>query len=178
MIRRESRNGAVQFERVSPYARDRSWPLARRIALLLPAALLTGAWIGQLGFGLYPCEMCHWQRWPHYAAVATALLSFVAPFRRELVALAAVAIAISGAIGLYHAGVEWHWWAGATACSSTISTAGMSTADMLKAVMNAPLIRCDQAQWRFLGLSLAGYNAIISLAGAAAIGLLLRRSPR
>lgn len=156
----------------------RSLQRARLLALLVPALLLAGVWGFQLIGGYAPCEMCHWQRWPHYAAAATALLSFVAPFRRQLVALAAVAIAISGAIGLYHAGVEWHWWAGATACSSTISTAGMSTADMLKAVMNAPLIRCDQAQWRFLGLSLAGYNAIISLAGAAAIGFLMRRSPR
>jgi disulfide bond formation protein DsbB len=178
MIRRDSHDGGTRFERVNPYARDRGLGVARWIALLLPAALLAGAWIGQLGFGLYPCEMCHWQRWPHYGAVAIALLSFALPFRRQLVALAGVAIALSGAIGVYHAGVEWHWWAGATACSSTISVAGMSTRDMMNAVMNAPLIRCDQAQWRFLGLSLAGYNAILSLAGAATIGWLLRRSAR
>src|SRR3546814_9320261 len=54
---------------------------ARWIALLLPAALVGGAWIGQLFFGLYPCEMCHWQRWPHYAAIALALLAFAVPGR-------------------------------------------------------------------------------------------------
>src|SRR3546814_8035072 len=86
-----------------------------------------GAWIGQLFFGLYPCEMCHWQRWPHYAAIALALLAFAVPGRvnqRWLVGLAAVAIALSGAIGVYHAGVEYHWWAGATACTATFSGTG------------------------------------------------------
>src|SRR3546814_14331143 len=74
---------------------------ARWIALLLPAALVGGAWIGQLFFGLYPCEMCHWQRWPPYAAIALALLAFAVPGRvnqRCLVGLAAVAIALSGAM--------------------------------------------------------------------------------
>src|SRR3546814_10019487 len=68
--------------------------------------------------------MCHWQRWPHYAAIALALLAFAVPGRvnqRWLVGLAAVAIALSGAIGVYHAGVEYHWWAGATACTATRS---------------------------------------------------------
>src|SRR3546814_19379818 len=80
---------------------------ARWIALLLPAALVGGAWIGQLFFGLYPCEMCHWQRWPHYAAIALALLAFAVPGRvnqRWLVGLAAVAIALSGGTGVYPAG--------------------------------------------------------------------------
>ena len=153
---------------------------ARWIALLLPAALLAGAWGFQLIGGLVPCEMCHWQRWPHYAAVVIAALSFVVPgmsSRRGLVWLAALAIAISGAIGVYHAGVEYHWWQGATECTSNLRSTG-SAADMLNAIMSAPIVRCDQPQWTLGPISLAGFNAIFSLGGALVIALLMRGSPR
>lgn len=151
---------------------------ARWIALLLPLALLAGAWGSQLLGGLYPCEMCHWQRWPHYGAVVAAALAFLVggtAVKRTLIAGAAALIAVSGLIGMFHAGVEYHWWQGITACSRTVSTEGMSADDMLKAVLAAPVIRCDAAQWRLLGVSLAGWNALISLAGAATIGWLLRK---
>ena len=152
--------------------------LARSVALLVPAALLAGAWGSQLLGGLYPCEMCHWQRWPHYGALAAAALAFVVggpAVKRTLVAGAAALIAVSGLIGVFHAGVEWHWWQGITACSRTFSSTGMSADAMLNSIMAAPVIRCDAAQWRLLGVSLAGWNALISLAGAATIGWLLRR---
>ncbi|MGN6269372.1 MAG: disulfide bond formation protein B [Sphingomonas sp.] len=156
---------------------DRHFTSARWIALLLPAALLAGAWGSQLIGGLVPCEMCHWQRWPHYAAVVITALAFVVPGasnRRGLVWLAALAIAISGAIGVYHAGTEYHWWAGMTACTSEIQ-AGGSTDDMLKAIMAAPIVRCDQPQWTLAGISLAGFNAIFSFAGALVIAWLMTR---
>ena len=146
---------------------------ARWIALLLPAALLAGAWGSQLIGGLVPCEMCHWQRWPHYAALVLALSAFALPFRRALVALAGVAIAVSGVIGVLHAGIEYHWWNGFTACTSSVPK-GLSADEMLRQIMAAPVIRCDAAQWRLIGISLAGWNAIFSLAGAAAIGWFLR----
>ncbi|MFX8215243.1 disulfide bond formation protein B, partial [Acinetobacter baumannii] len=72
---------------------------------------------------LVPCEMCHWQRWPHYTAIALAALAFVVPQRgaqQLLVALAALAIITSGAIGVFHAGVEYHWWQGITPCATTL----------------------------------------------------------
>lgn len=157
-----------------PAAFDR----ARWVALLIPAALMAGALGSQYWGGLYPCEMCLWQRWPHYAAIALAALAFVVPdasARRVLVALAALAILTSGAIGVFHAGVEYHWWPGITACSSTISGHGGSAADMLDRILKAPVVRCDVAQWRLFGISLAGYNALISIAGGAAILTLLMR---
>ena len=153
---------------------------ARLVALLLPAALLAGAWASQLWGGLVPCQMCLWQRDPHYAAVVLAAAAFVVPgayYRRALVALAAVAIAISGAIGVYHAGVEWHWWAG-PACSSSVGHPGMTADELLRALMAAPVVACDVAQWRLGGISLAGWNALFSLGGAAAIGWLLARRNR
>ncbi|MEH3035019.1 MAG: disulfide bond formation protein B [Sphingomonas adhaesiva] len=151
---------------------------ARLLALLIPAALLGGAWAFQLIGGLYPCEMCHWQRWPHYGALVFAALAFVTGGPRgkaTLVAGAAALIAISGLIGVFHAGVEYHWWQGITACTQTVSTAGRSTEEALKDLLAAPIVRCDAAQWTLLGISLAGWNAVVSLIGAALIAMQLRR---
>ena len=137
------------------------------LALLVPAALLAGAWGSQLIGGLVPCEMCHWQRWPHYAALPLAALAIALPAaRRPLTLLAALAIAASGAIGVFHAGVEYHWWEGITACTSPFGAGG---GDILADILAAPVIRCDVAQWSLFGISLAGFNAILSLGGAAAI---------
>lgn len=144
---------------------------AQWLALGLPAALLGGAYLSEYGFGLFPCEMCWWQRWPHFAALGLALASFVAPPRRAWIALAAVAIIISGAIGGFHAGVEYGWWEGITGCSTALDP----SADPLEAVMNAPLVRCDLAPWSFLGVSLAGWNFLISTIGGCVILALLGR---
>ena len=153
---------------------------ARWLALLVPAALLTGALGSQYYGGLYPCEMCHWQRWPHYAALALTLLSFAMrgqPDRgRSFVWLAALAIFTSGAIGVYHAGVEAGIFEGLTTCSAALS--GGSSADILADIMATPLVRCDQIQWSFLGISMAGWNAILSIGSASVISWLSLRRPR
>jgi disulfide bond formation protein DsbB len=154
---------------------------ARLIALLLPVALLGGALGSQYLGGLYPCEMCYWQRWPHAAAILLAALAFTSQAAssrsRALTLAAAAAIAISGAIGVYHAGVEAKIFEGFTQCTALPKAA--STAELLKEITHAPLIRCDQVQFRFLGISLAGWNAILSLGGAALIALLtLKPAPR
>ena len=136
---------------------------ARLISLLLPSALLGGALFSQYVGGLYPCEMCYWQRWPHGAAILLGAAAFVSPSRaRPLVLLAALAIFASGAIGVFHAGVEAGWWEGVTRCTTTGATT-------LEDILNVPLVRCDQVQWAFLGLSLAAWNAILSIGGAAMI---------
>jgi len=153
--------------------------IARSIAFTLPLLLLIGALGSQFLGGLYPCEMCHWQRWPHYAAVLIAGASFLVPqrsLRASLVTVAALLIGISGAIGLFHAGVEYHWWNGITACTTTVSMAGTTPAERLAAIMNAPMVRCDSAQWSLAGISLAGFNAIFSLGGAITIFVLMRKT--
>jgi disulfide bond formation protein DsbB len=153
---------------------------ARLIALLLPLGLLAGAFGSQYLGGLYPCEMCWWQRYPHMAAVLIAALAFTSQPTsrpsRALTQLAALAIAVSGAIGVYHAGVELKIFEGFTTCTAT--SAGVSTSDLFKQIAGAPLIRCDQVQWSFLGISMAGWNAILSLGGAAIIAFLTVRSAR
>ncbi len=135
---------------------------------------MAGALAGQYIGGLVPCEMCWWQRWPHYAAIAIALLAFAVPHglvRRLLIAGAAGGILASGLIGAYHAGVEYHWWLGPAHCTTT------ATGHTLADIMTAPLVRCDQAQWTLLGMSLAGFNALISVPVALYIfSVLLRKA--
>jgi len=144
---------------------------AHWIALGVPALLLAGAYASQYVFGLFPCEMCWWQRYPHFAAVALALIGLVAAPRGLWVALAALAILASGLIGGFHAGVEYGWWEGITSCS----TVDLGGGDPLEAIMNAPLVRCDQAPWTLMGVSLAGFNFLISTNTALAILALLRK---
>jgi disulfide bond formation protein DsbB len=154
---------------------------ARLIALLLPLALLAGAFGSQYFGGLYPCEMCWWQRYAHMVAIVPAALAFAAPAEsarsRTLTLLAALAIAASGAIGVYHAGVEAKIFEGFTQCTAT-APKGLSTAELLKQISHAPLVRCDEVQFRFLGISMAGWNAILSLGGAALIMILSLRGRR
>ncbi len=153
---------------------------ARLLALLTPAGLLAGALGSQYLGGLHPCEMCHWQRWPHYAALALALLSFAmrgaADRGRSFVWLAALAILTSGLIGVYHAGVEAGIFEGLTQCATTAG--GGSAADILKDILATPLVRCDQVQWSFLGISMAGWNALLSIGSALVILWLSLRRPR
>jgi disulfide bond formation protein DsbB len=144
---------------------------ARWLALLFPAVALAAVYVAQYGYGLVPCEMCWWQRYPHVVALALAAVAFVVP-PRVPVALAAVAIAVSGLIGGFHAGVEYGWWKGVTACTANAFAAG---GDPLAAILAAPVVRCDVAPWSLLGISLAGWNFLFSLATALAIAILLKR---
>ncbi|WP_265587082.1 disulfide bond formation protein B [Sphingomicrobium arenosum] len=144
---------------------------AHALALLVPLGLLGGAIGSQLFGGLVPCEMCIWQRWPHGVAIALALLAVpMNGVRRPLVILAALAIAVSGAIGVYHAGVEADIFEGLTTCSS-------NSGGTLEDLLAVPVVRCDAVQWEFLSISMAGWNAILSL-GAAFLILLGARKGR
>ncbi len=151
---------------------------ARLLALLVPAALLAGALGSEHFGGLHPCEMCHWQRWGHYAALAFALGSLAmrgsADRGRSLVWLAALGILSSGLVGIYHSGVEAGIFEGFTQCTSGTGAGG----DILKDILSAPLVRCDQVQWSFLGVSMAGWNALISTGSALVILWLSLRRPR
>jgi disulfide bond formation protein DsbB len=131
--------------------------------------------IAQYGFGLPPCEMCHWQRWPHIAALVFGLAAVALPrWRVQLLMLAALSFAITGGIGVFHAGVEWKWWQGLTSCSG--SATPNSLEDLRAMLMTAPVVRCDDAAIRVLGLSMAGWNALWSAALAAFALLAARRA--
>jgi disulfide bond formation protein DsbB len=136
-------------------------------------ALLTliGAWIFQLA-GYAPCPLCLLQRWPYYAAIVIgALTSWAAaksmPQARWGLALLGLIMVGSGIFGVYHSGIEWGWWPGPTTCSGGLN------GGLLPDLTNEPVIDCSKAALRVFGLSLAGWNAVISfaLAGIAWSGI-------
>jgi disulfide bond formation protein DsbB len=151
---------------IAPAGSRGSYRLAQGLSLIVPAALLSGAFAFEHIGGLPPCEMCWWQRYAHLAALAFALASFAArrlPDRgRSFVWLAALAILASGLIGGYHAGVEADIFEGFTQCTAS---GGRTFAE----IMATPLIRCDEIPWQLLGISMAGWNAILSLLSALLI---------
>lgn len=128
------------------------------------AALLAGAFVFQW-LGYAPCQMCLWQRYPHAFAIGLGLLATLIP-RRVICGLGALAALTTSAIGVFHVGVEQGWWDGPTSCSGG-DVGALSTEDLMAQIMNAPLVRCDDIAWSLAGLSMAGWNAVISLALAA-----------
>ena len=146
--------------------------MTRRFLMLVAgagsAALLAGAFAFQYIGGMAPCAMCLWQRWPHAAAVLIALLASALP-ARWLAGLGALAALTTAAIGLFHTGVERNWWEGPTTCTSG-SITGVAPEDLLMQILDAPLVRCDEVAWQMLGLSMASWNAVLSL-GLVAIWL-------
>lgn len=156
----------------------KSLSLARALALIIPLVMLAGAYGFQYLGGLHPCDMCWWQRYPHFAAVPLALIAYGLRGRARIsalfVGLAGLAVGVSGLIGLFHAGVEYGWWEGLTTCSTM--PAGGSAADLLDQIMASPVTRCDVAPWSLMGISMAGYNGLLSSAAALAILALLLKA--
>ena len=141
---------------------------ARWIALLLPLALMAGALGSQYLGRLVPCELCMYQRYPHYAAIVAAALAILlrrTPLTLPLTMLAGLLILVSGGIGAFHAGVEYKWWPGPQHCTGTVQAG----ADFLKRLLAAPVVRCDEPQWTLFGISLAGFNFLISTVGGLAV---------
>lgn len=141
---------------------------ARQAALVifgLALATIVGAWIFEY-FGYAPCELCLKQRWAYYAAIPLALIvALIAQanpaLARNGLALLAVIWAASTIFGIYHSGVEWKWWPGPDTCTGTGAVSdGLPN-------LGSSIVMCDVPAIRILGLSLAGWNAIISLALAA-----------
>lgn len=148
---------------------------ARWIALLVPLALMAGALGSQYVGHLVPCEMCMWQRYPHYAAIVAAVLAMLlrrTSLSMPLTLLSGVLVLTSGGIGAFHAGVEYKWWPGPQHCTGTVA----GGADFLKRLLAAPVVRCDEPQWTLFGVSLAGFNFLIStVGGLAVLALCLKR---
>ena len=106
--------------------------------------------------------MCYWQRYPHIAAIGIGVLFLFFAYRGLLV-LGALSALTTGVIGVYHVGVEQKWWQGPDTCTSS-STDGLSVDQLLDQIMTAPLVRCDEIAWSLMGISMAGWNAIVSFA--------------
>ena len=144
----------------------------RRIAvaiLLAAAATIGGALVFEHGFGLLPCKLCLIQRQPYYVAMAFAVATALAPARWARWGLAALALIflVSAGLGGYHAGVEWGFFAGPNDCGGASAPTASSMGDFMSQLQTTRVVSCTEAAWSFLGLSLAGWNVVISLALAA-----------
>jgi disulfide bond formation protein DsbB len=152
---------------------------AALLVLIVAAATIAGAWFFQLALDIQPCPMCLEQRYAYYAIIPLSALVALAAAKgatRPLVVAGLVIIALAAlgnsAFGVYHAGVEWKFWPGPTDCTGPLVDLG-NAGSLLDRLDKVKVIRCDEVQWRFLGLSLAGYNALISalMAAIAAWGI-------
>lgn len=155
--------------------------MTRKNLMLLAAAgslaLLLGAFVFQ-SLGYAPCKMCIWQRWPHGVAIgAGALVAILGPL--TLLGLAgALGALTTGAIGVYHTGVERGFWEGPSSCTGGSDTlAGLSGADLLSTEAPVDIVLCDEVAWAFLGVSMASWNAIFSF-GLAALWIYALRQRR
>ena len=137
---------------------------ARLIALagLGSIALLAGAYAFQYIGGLPPCKMCLWQRWPHAAAITIAALALFLK-NRALAWLGGGAALLTAAIGAYHVGVEQKWWDGPASCSGGGSLEGLTGGSLLSTQGPSGIVMCDEIAWSLLGISMPGWNALISL---------------
>jgi disulfide bond formation protein DsbB len=138
--------------------------MTRNLMILLSAggsaALLAGAFLFQ-ALGYPPCAMCLWQRWPHAAAILIGVLALRFP-GRVLPLLGALAAATTAGIGVFHTGVERDWWEGPSSCTGGSSLEGLTGADLLS-VAGPRVVMCDQVSWELFSLSMASWNAILSL---------------
>ena len=159
--------------------------VAAMVVAFAGTATLLGAWFFQYALGLAPCPLCLQQRIPYYIAVPLAvILALAAPrgVSRTLLCaglgVLALLLLVGAGLGAYHAGAEWKWWPGPQDCAGAGFTPGVS-GSLLQQMQTARVVRCDEAAWRFLGLSLAGYNVLISLGLAAIVasGMLAHRRP-
>lgn len=133
------------------------------------------AYVSEYVFGLHPCEMCYWQRVPFGVLIVLGLAAYFVPkIARPLLWLAALVLLVSAALGAFHAGVEWKWWEGPSACSGGVR-AGMTAEEILRHIRQAAVVSCTDAAVRVLGLSMAGWNALYSLGAALALLFALKQ---
>jgi disulfide bond formation protein DsbB len=166
----------------APFALARKEPVAAAAVVVAAVgiAAILGAYFFQFVIGLKPCPLCLEQRIAYYVSIPLAAMILlglsVGSSRKVLIlALGAIAVAMlyNAGLGVYHAGVEWHWWPGPQDCSG-VAPNFSGGGSLIEQMNKTRVVRCDEAAWRFLGLSLAGYNVLISLvlAAVAAWGVL------
>ncbi len=164
------------------------WSVARWSLLLLGligAAGIAAALFSQYVLDMAPCTLCYWQRYPYYAAmvaVPLALMPLPRPVHGGLALLTGLLIAGSGVIGLYHGGVEQGWFEGPSGCSSTLPM-GLSPDELLEAIRNKPLVRCDEPAELAFGVSMPWWNAAYAFGAVilspvvATVLIRLRKAP-
>ena len=148
-----------------------------RLGGLLVGLSLTMALIAQYGFELWPCDLCIYQRYPAFLAVAIAVINEAIKKPRLMLSVFMFACLVTAGIALYHTGVEQSWWPGPSSCSGDGGSAGLSLDELKAQIMEAPLIRCDKPAIEVMGITMASANFIFSfgLAIMAFIGLVKSR---
>ena len=164
-------NGAISRSNGPGDASSTVWVAA--LITVVAALTIAGAWFFQLVLDIRPCPLCLEQRYAYYLAIPVGALTALAarsgaprPLLLAGLAILALATLANAGLGAYHSGVEWGFWKGPTDCSGPVVNLG-NAADLLSKLDTVKVVRCDEVQWRFLGLSLAGYNVLISLLMAA-----------
>lgn len=144
--------------------------LTYRMLVLLAGAGSAALFFGALGFqyigGVMPCEMCMWQRWPHRIAIVVAIAAALLPtkiLRMIGAGLGALTMVRSVWLAVYHTGVERHWWLGPETCTSRGIDLSASECGLLDPTCGTSIVLCDEIAWQMFGLTMANYNAIISL---------------
>ncbi|WP_342153211.1 disulfide bond formation protein B [Methylorubrum sp. SB2] len=153
----------------------------RTVALALAVAAVAtvgAALVFEHGFGYVPCKLCLTERVPYYLAAPLAMIAAFLPPRpaRFLLGLVALVLLYGAGLGVYHAGAEWEFWPGPSDCGGGSGAGPADVGDFLKSLESVRPVDCTAAAWRFLGISLAGWNALIAaalslVAAAAALGL-------
>lgn len=155
--------------------------LAALAILAVATATIAGALASQHVYGLVPCKLCLMQRQPYYVGIPLAALTLAAPARaawaRTGLGLLALVFLVGAGLGAYHAGVEWGWFLGPSDCGGGSGPASAQVGDFLKELTSVKVVSCTEAAWRFLGLSLAGWNAAISLGLATLAGWAAANAP-
>ena len=153
--------------------------MSPRLGLSTILAISVSVQLGAYGFehigGLAPCKLCYYQRIPYGMAIMVSLLALLRPdgSRYALPVLACIYAASTG-LGIYHAGVEWKWWPGPDSCTGSAGNVD-SVEELMAQLMATPVVQCDEIPWSLFGISLAGYNTLISLALVGFILLMLRK---
>ena len=144
--------------------------LPAALLALASAGVLGAALVFQYGFGYQPCILCLYQRVPYAAVLGFGIITLAFPRWRglgdALLVASGLALLANAGIATYHVGVEHHWWAGTSACGAS-GGAALTLEDLRAQVMKAPVVRCDEIQWSLFGITMAGYNVVVSLALSA-----------
>lgn len=152
--------------------------ISQRLGLIIAGGisttLLGSALLFQYVGGLAPCNLCIWQRWPHLAVIVVAFIGLRGIMPRSMLWLTLIAGVTSVGLGGYHAGIEYGFWAGPDGCTANLALDG-DIKTLTQQLLVTPLVRCDEVPWSLFGLSMAGWNALISLDIIAAALFSLRR---
>ena len=132
------------------------------IAIAGSLVLLGGAFAFEHIGGMPPCKLCIWQRWAHFGAIAAGLAAIALGRTRVFAVLGGLAVLFGAGVAGYHAGVEQQWWTGPETCAA-LPPAAMSAEERLDELLQTPVIRCDAIPWSLAGVSMAGWNGLISL---------------